>query len=208
MPSFKALTIYHGPDNPLARRTRPAEPLDLRDDGRLAREIAKAILGAKPGVAVAIGIPGLRPVTAYWHTAGSTAATVVWSNEPPTGQPVAGAMAIPTAAAPPPPPQPDPQPPRRRQRAAQAITLLRAGVDPARELLDILAACAARRLPVPHDLPERIDDIHGPLAINVFYSLAAILDPVVNTAAPAFAVAFFGTLGVDDETDDELGQDN
>jgi hypothetical protein len=57
-------------------------------------------------------------------------------------------------------------------------SVLLSGLEDARERGEVLAALAARRLPVPPDINDALDKFPRPLLVNVHYSLASQADPV------------------------------
>jgi hypothetical protein len=79
------------------------------------------------------------------------------------------------------------------------VSVLLSGLEDARERVEVLAALAARRLPVPPDINETLDRFPRPLLVNVHYSLASQTDPVTGTVAPMLAHAFFVMLGINVE---------
>jgi hypothetical protein len=89
-----------------------------------------------------------------------------------------------------------------RNREAGAASLLLCGIDDARERGDALAAAASLRMPVPPDMNTRLDRYARPVLVNVYYSLAYLIDPVVATLSPMLARVFFDTLGVETDVSD------
>jgi hypothetical protein len=79
------------------------------------------------------------------------------------------------------------------------VSILLSGIEDARERGEVLAALAARRLPVPPDINDALDKFPRPLLVNVHYSLASQTDPVTGTLAPMLAHAFFAMLGINVE---------
>jgi hypothetical protein len=79
------------------------------------------------------------------------------------------------------------------------VSVLLSGLEDARERGEVLAALAARRLPVPPDINDTLDQFPRPLLVNVHYNLASQTDPVTGTLAPMLAHAFFATLGINVE---------
>src|SRR5258708_36223070 len=96
----------------------------------------------------------LRPVELEWAAAGQTACVAVWSHR---GN-------------------------EKGSRLAGSVSLVLTGLDEANERSEVLAAMAARRLPVPPDINAKIDkDGRRPLAVNLFYHISYFLDPVLAT---------------------------
>jgi len=90
---------------------------------------------------------------------------------------------------------------------AGCVSLLLCGLDDARERGDVLAAMAARRLPVLADINIRLDkDRRRPLLANVFYHLTYYFDPVLATITPMLANVFFALPGMNVQLDHEEGK--
>jgi hypothetical protein len=80
-----------------------------------------------------------------------------------------------------------------------SVSILLSGLEDARERGEVLGALAARRLPVPPDIHDTLDQFPRPLLVNVHYTLASQTDPVTGTLAPMLAHAFFAMLGINVE---------
>ena len=164
--------------NPITRLNPPAKPLRL--PVALARELLpkmKADLLERPnGFRRTIKVPDFHTLELDWVGAGQTAALAIWAQE----QTEANTL------------------------AAGSISLMLCGLDDQRERTDVLAALAARRLPVPPDINLRLDkDSRRPLLIHVYYNLTYYFDPILASVALLHATTFFSLLGINTESEPE-----
>ena len=77
MTAVNALTVYVG-KSPAGKKARPAENLDLNDNGSLSQQFRQDLLKGRKRFSAKIEIPELPPVQLKWLAVGDTAGVVFW----------------------------------------------------------------------------------------------------------------------------------
>lgn len=92
----------------------------------------------------------------------------------------------------------------RRNGQVVAAGLLLNGLECNNEMQGMAQIMALQKRPIPPKTWQSIVAHEKPVIAHLFYDLASFTDPVIATAAPALANAFFGLFGTN-ETEESPG---